>query len=213
MSGTFCSFFDRIRAGLIMRADGFRLPCVVFSSVLAAVIVAGCSPTETGSTGATTGGSKSIPTSRSDSSIVRDELDVPVDPCSLLNEEQISKYGEFIGPKDSFLKGDPVCSWRVPKETASDSDAPLVDLIYLDDLGTGDVVDLGDGLTSGTTEATGRELVKTSGVNPVTGTPDCLVSMRVSDRARLDVMVGFTSDPCELAGKIVEMVDSKLPRS
>ncbi|WP_083840088.1 DUF3558 family protein [Saccharomonospora xinjiangensis] len=181
------------------------------SVTFSVIALAGCGHAETGSATATPE-SVSSPHSVEENSA---EKDVPVDSmdiCALLDKNEISRYGKFEGPEERSLKGNFVCSWTVPVGSVNDTEAPQVDLVLLGDKGTGDVVDLGDGVTSGRTEATGRTVTKTSGVNPVMGTPECLIAMKISERSRIDVLVGRTADPCELAGRIVEIVDSKLPR-
>lgn len=187
-----------------------RVPVAIGSLVTTAVL-AGCGPTDSGLASPNSPHS-SAGVSPGVSSPASSEPATSVDPCSLLTLSELSRYGDFHGPDESTLQGDPVCSWRVDKESAADVEAPLVDVTFLDSYGVSDVVDMGDGVQSGTTNTTGRKLAKTSGINPVTDTPDCLIAMEIGEGSRLDVMVGFTAEPCELAGQIVEMVDSKLPR-
>lgn len=111
-----------------------------------------------------------------------------------------------------MVKEDPVCSWNVPLESASDTDAPIVDLIFREDLKVDDVVDLGDGIQSGSTDATGRGVARTSGINPISESPACLVAMDIGNGSRLDVQVGLTAEPCDIADQLVEIIDPKLPQ-
>lgn len=184
---------------------------VLLTLALAAATVAGCEQAEVGTAYPETENSHSAQLSEQISS--SSAPPISVDPCSLLAESQIDQYGEFSGPEKRSYQGYSVCSWAVQKDSASDVEAPLVDLVFRHDLGLEEVIDLGDGLQAGQTDDSGRELIKTSGIEPVTNTRSCLIAMKISDDSRLDVTVGRTEDSCELAGKVVEMVDSKLPRS
>lgn len=79
-------------------------------------------------------------------------------------------------------------------------------------MGIDDVKDMGDGLQPGTAQKTGRKLIKSSGIDPVTKIPDCRIAMEIDSGSRLDILAGFTADPCELAAHVAEIVDPKLPR-
>ncbi|WP_082245309.1 DUF3558 family protein [Saccharomonospora azurea] len=179
-------------------------------SVFALTIVSGCGQSEEGSAAPNTESVAPSVTSQAATSAVGDAQSI--DLCSLLTESDLAEYGTFDGPEERELRGYAVCSWADEKASASDMEAPLIDLMFIGDRGAADVVDLGDGLQNGKTENTGRELVKTSGVDSVTGAPVCVIAMSVSDGSRLDVTVGRTADPCDLAGQLVELVDPKLPR-
>ncbi len=135
----------------------------------------------------------------------------PVDPCSLFSEDEMAQHGDFEPPVENTIAGYPNCEWSVPGESAGDTDAPIVNMTYREDLGVTDVVDLGDGIRSGQTE-TGRQLVMTTGVNEVMDTPTCLIGMETGPSSRLVVQVGRTPEPCELAEQLVEKADTKLPQ-
>ncbi|TLW93512.1 DUF3558 domain-containing protein [Saccharomonospora piscinae] len=141
------------------------------------------------------------------SSEASEQADADIDPCSLLSDEEIGQFGEFDGPSKRVVGSGQVCTWQGAKETVGDQ-APLVNLVVRDNVGLSGVVDMGDGLTPGATENTGRALVRTM-------SPDgCLIAMKITSGSRLDVDVAEVSgdDACDLAGKMVEIVDTRLPR-
>ncbi len=181
------------------------------SLAFVAAVVAGCGQTETGH--ASSGGDGATTPASSSSAVPESgQVTEPVDPCSLVTQEEMSQYGDFEGPESRTLQGSPVCSWTESAGSVSDDDAPLVDFMFLENRGISDIVDLGDGVSEGVTDTSGRALARTSGINQVTEAPECLISMEIDDASRLDVLVGFTEEPCELAGQLVEMIDTKLPR-
>jgi hypothetical protein len=192
-----------------MRAN-MRTRVAAAVSVLIVSLVAGCGQTEEGAASPETG--LPGPSTPTDGNSTTDS-NAPgvVDPCSLLDQGELAQFGDFIGPEERTYQGYPVCAWHVEQDSASDVEAPMLDLAYRKDLGLEEVLDLGDGLQAGKL-ATGRELVKTTGIDPVTETPGCLVAMKVADGSRIDVSAGMTAEPCDLVEKVVEIVDPKLPR-
>ncbi|SFP19004.1 DUF3558 family protein [Saccharomonospora viridis] len=193
----------------------------VVVSVLAAVVMAGCSQTEAGSvspgpdnsvsaSSEPSGSAPAMP-SGSNSETSGNGPVQPVNPCSLLTRDELSRFDDFGEPEESTQQGDPVCTWAVAKESATDVEAPIVNVVHWQNLGVADVVDLGGGIQPGRTDTTGREVARTTGVNEVTETPICMIAMAIGDSSRLDVQVGRTAEPCDLADQLVEIIDPKLP--
>lgn len=185
---------------------------VAAAPLVMASVVAGCSQTESGSASPETNQPPASVPGSSESATESGSSFSSSDLCSLLASEDIAQYGEFRDPVERTYQGNPICSWRAEKDGVSDVEAPLVDLIYRDGSSIQELQDLGNGIKTGRTQNSGRELALTSGMEPVTETPSCVIAMDLGDGSRLDVGAGRTAEPCELVENLVEIVDPKLPR-
>lgn len=187
-----------------------RAACAIAALVLSGV-VAGCSQEESGLVSLKTTESSVVTSSATSPDLDDGAGSTSVEPCSLFSEEEMAHYGEFEPSVENTIAGYLNCEWSVPGQSAGDTDAPIVNITYREDLGVAEVVDLGDGIRSGRTEI-GRPLVMTTGVNEVMDTPTCLIGMWTGHSSRLDVQVGRTPEPCGIAEQLVEKADTKLPR-
>lgn len=112
-----------------MRSSVRSRPAVAITVLFVAATVAGCSQTEVGVAAPESG--NLAPTAPSESQSATGDKAPPVEPCSLLDPTELSEYGEFEGPEESTLSGDPVCAWRVPLDSASDVEAPSIRMTFL----------------------------------------------------------------------------------
>ncbi|WP_340685875.1 DUF3558 family protein [Amycolatopsis coloradensis] len=171
----------------------------------AALVLAACSSEKPGSASpapsappAQTGGSSSAPaTGGGDTK--------SIDPCSLLSAADLSSYGTFKDPVTLNEGGARACQFS--KEAASASDSLTVSVDLRDTQNIDSVNDGGNGKTTG--NVNGRKAVLVP--KPPSG---CLMALELTASARADVLVDAT-DPkqaCEVAEKVADTVEPKLPK-
>jgi hypothetical protein len=176
--------------------------------LLAVVTVAGCSNSETGEASPELGSSSAaaLPSQGGvDDSGSGGESVETIEPCELLEDGELSRYGEF-GPGEYRTYGSGRnCRWVGLRDAASE-DVPIVDVVIEDNAGIDVLPDLGGGLTEGAA-ASGREIVRTYNE---TG---CVVAMAVGANARVDISVAEDDlqSACDLVDELVDIVDQRLP--
>ncbi|NIJ14587.1 hypothetical protein FHU38_004988 [Saccharomonospora amisosensis] len=179
--------------------------------LVAAFGLAGCSDAESGLASpedsrpsAHTSVGSSVPTSDSSGSTSRG-ID-SVDPCSLLTDSEVAAFGKYQEPNARQVGTARGCDWNPVRENAQQK-LPLISFSVRDNVGVDGVVDLGTGLQRGEMDS-GRGVVRTT-------TPDhgCLIAMAVGEDARVDVVVGAVEPDkaCDIASRIAEIIDPKLP--
>ncbi len=128
-----------------------------------------------------------------------------VDPCELIEDGELSRYGEFGQGEYRTYGTGRNCRWTGVRDNASE-DVPIVDIVIEDNAGVDVLPDLGGGLTEGTA-ASGREIVRTYNQ---TG---CVAAMAVGIGARVDISVAQddVQSACDLVDELVDIVDQRLP--
>lgn len=180
--------------------------------LLAVLVLGGCSDAEPGlaspegsqrSVGALAESSAPAATS---SGSVSSGID-SVEPCSLLTDGELSEFADYEDPESRFSAGARNCRWTPIREKAQQR-LPLINLDARDNVGIDGMPDLGTGLQRGRMDGSGREVVQTT--RPDEG---CIIGMAVGEAARVDVVVGTveTDKACDIASRIAEMIDPKLP--
>lgn len=172
----------------------------------AALVLTACSSEKPGSAGpapssppAQTGGSSSAPTTSGGDT-------ASIDPCSLISSADLTAYGTFKPPVTANEGGARSCQFAREAATASDSLTLSVDI--RDTQSVDNVNDGGSGKTAG--NVNGRKAVLVP--KPPSG---CLMALELTASARADILVD-SSDPekaCDVAEKIADLVEPKLPKS
>ncbi|OXM52410.1 DUF3558 family protein [Amycolatopsis alba] len=171
----------------------------------AALVLAACSSEKPGNASpapsappAQTGGSSSAPaTGAGDTK--------SIDPCSLLGVADLTSYGTFKPPTTANEGGARSCQFDKAATSAADAVSLGVDI--RDTQNVDSVGDAGNGKTTG--NVNGRKAV----LAPKPG--GCLMALELGPSARVDVLVAAaeTKQACEIAEKIADIVEPKLPKS
>ncbi|HEV7979376.1 DUF3558 domain-containing protein [Amycolatopsis sp.] len=180
--------------------------------VVGAFGLAGCSSSEIGtavpSTGLPSSGQpQPSPTAPPESSTQGGSAGTAsVQPCSLLSATDLTEYGTFNGPDEKELGGARTCGFQ--RKLASASDKGLgVSINVRDKQGISSVNDLGQGIQ--TDKLNGRDVVRAPSTNSA-----CTIALAVGDTSRVDVLVtaDSTAEACDVAAKLVGVVEPKLPK-
>lgn len=130
-----------------------------------------------------------------------------IEPCSLLGAGDIAEYGTFGEPAKENLGGDRVCGYQRERKSASE-DVLTISIDVRDQQGVKDVTDIGGGVTTGNVH--GRKAAQTEG--PASSA--CILALAVGEGSRVDVSVnaGDSKKACEIATKVADIVEPKLPK-
>ncbi|WP_157606454.1 DUF3558 family protein [Saccharomonospora cyanea] len=181
---------------------------VIVVPLFVGLMLVGCTATEPGSASSTTrneGGSTVAAPPTSGNQDHENQSIKQVDPCSLLVESELDRFGEFGQGEYREYGTGRNCRWQADREGASEQ-VPLVDLIVEDNAGIGLLPDLGGGRQTGSA-GSGRSVVRTSNED------GCVVAMAVGESARVDVIVSMIEldNACSIAEELVDIIDEKLP--
>ncbi|EHR48670.1 hypothetical protein SacmaDRAFT_0363 [Saccharomonospora marina XMU15] len=129
-----------------------------------------------------------------------------MDPCSLLTDEELSEFADYKQPESRFSAGARNCRWRPIRENAQQR-LPLVNLDARDNIGVEGMNDIGSGVRKGQLGGSGRAVAQTSNEE------GCVIGMAVGEGARVDVVVSAVGPDkaCDIASRIAEIIDPKLP--
>lgn len=169
---------------------------------------AGCSQDEPG-TPIPTGNPTSAPQASSSATPSAAAADVDsVQPCSLLTKSEAAQFGKFEAPEKKTLGTARVCDW-LPVRTDASTDLPSFGFAVRDNVGVDGINDAGNGIQTGHVSGSGRDYALTSSVD------SCTIALAVGDGARVDVNVTGVEEQqaCDLASKLVDIVDPKLPKA
>lgn len=186
---------------------------MILSAAVVALGLAGCNSSEGGN--ALPGDSSGAPTSEaptsasspsSSSSAGTDSGSVAIDPCSLVSSSDLAPVGDFAGatPKPGKLVGLRYCDWQI-------LDVSLR-IGVRDKQGVDDAKDAGGGIQHD--EADGRKVARI----PIPSGGACIVAVEITDSSRADIQglkKGGTEGAdasCELAVKVAQIVEPKLPK-
>lgn len=126
-----------------------------------------------------------------------------LDPCTLLSESDIAKYGDFQEPQRDTRGGARACDWLSVRGAA---ESIGIGISIRDNDGVQDAQDQGLGID--TAQANGRDLARIP-------TPDggCLLAIGVGESSRVDVNVGASDnrESCEIADELAGVVEPMLP--
>jgi hypothetical protein len=128
-----------------------------------------------------------------------------LDPCSLLNVDDLAKFGTFPEGKPENLGGARSCGFDEELDSASE-DPVGVTVAVRDSQGVDEVQDLGEGVQAGNVSG-GREAVQTS------GTGACIIALAVGQDSRVDIgaVAASSDEACQVADYVVGIVEPKLP--
>ncbi|WP_198010166.1 DUF3558 family protein [Saccharomonospora halophila] len=170
----------------------------------AAVLLAACSNAESGSPVST---SAALDTSSTSSD--RGEVALgAIDPCSLLEPAELSRVGDFEQGVEGLRRdGSRECHWTGVRQTAHQGDVPGIYLVVRGDSGLDEFGDIGSGVRTGTTEATGRRIKQTRNED------GCIVGLAVGVGGRVDAIATQAGPErsCDMANELAEIVDPKIP--
>lgn len=144
------------------------------------------------------------PSEDPDSGLSPEVIDA-IDPCELLTPSELTKFGNFEEPEPRFSGGARNCRWG-SKRTSAVGDLPLINIDVRDNVGISGMPDLGGGLHHGQMAESGRKIAQTS------KEIGCVLAMALDEGARVDVVVsGIHDQSCDMAAKLAEIIDPKLP--
>ncbi len=178
----------------------------VAAIALTLVGVGGCSTVEPGNAEpkVTSSVRQSFPAS-SDST-PNAPVSLSVDPCGLINVQDLDAYGKFIevGPRESG--GARSCVFQ--RSARGGNESIVVALNVRDSQGVETVADVGGGVVE--TDVNGRTAARSA--NPDLG--DCTFAMEIDDRSRIDVSVNglsSTDETCPIAEGVSRLLEPRLP--
>ncbi|OQO90838.1 hypothetical protein B1813_15035 [Saccharomonospora piscinae] len=132
-----------------------------------------------------------------------------VDACSLLTPTELRAVANFDEGTSKTVGTGRTCEW---KENSSEEDASILTATIRENGGIDGIEDKGYGTRSGAIGTNGREVVE------VPTRVGCVVAMAVGADERVEVGVGHLGEDlnrtemCQTAGKVVELIDPKLPQ-
>ncbi|MFD9962921.1 DUF3558 family protein [Amycolatopsis sp. NPDC058986] len=174
-----------------------------------AFVLAGCSSQQSGTAspaGTASGGPSSPPASASGAP---GGSTASLDPCTLVSGSDLSTYGTFDGPaKQDVGAGARDCQLVRQRANASD-DTLTVDITVRDNAGLDALPDNGGGKKPGTMTS-GRKAVQAP--QPPEG---CVLALAVGTGSRVDVSIvsADSAKACDIASKVADVVEPKLPKA
>ncbi|MER7115016.1 DUF3558 family protein [Saccharomonospora azurea] len=176
-----------------------------------ALLVTACSGDENGIASPGAAGEPPSSTSSLNSSTSKSPDLSGLDPCSVLETNELTVIGSFEEGSDRPTQSGRVCEWK--EQRGSDGVSSTLTVTVREGVNLDSVRDIGSGLQSGRLESSGRELVRTYSSD----TTACLVVMAVSQQERVEVGLSELSGSydsqkaCEMVDEVVELIDPKLP--
>ncbi|MFD2803118.1 DUF3558 family protein [Prauserella oleivorans] len=127
-----------------------------------------------------------------------------LDPCSLLDVNDIEKYGPVRQPLPEQVGSARTCQW-LPDRGNTAADMPTTFIILRENGGVRDLPDMGQGVQY--QELDGREYGR------VAGPSGCVIAIGVTDESRVDVQVTGVdaSRACEMVDELARLVEPKVP--
>jgi hypothetical protein len=174
-----------------------------------ALLLAGCTSTQTGTASPANSESTAPSTGVSSSAGPGGGTTASLEPCTLLTASDVSSYSTFGEAKEQKLGKSRDC--RYQHKTASASDEGLIIGVSIrDDAPLDSVNDTGNGVKD--LQVNGRKAKEASSNDPL----GCTVALGVGDTARVDVnvtAVNTVEKACQIAEDVAQKaVEPKLPK-
>ncbi|WP_199430814.1 DUF3558 family protein [Qaidamihabitans albus] len=182
---------------------------LLLPAALALVTAGACSDAEPGAaapaTSAPADGGESVPNTAPSSPGDAAAPTASLDPCTLLEAGELAEFATFKTGEQKDIASARACVW-LPEREGGES-LPTIGLNVRDSQGIDSVNDTGQGTTAGELEGSGRKAVQA----PTTG--GCTLALAVGETSRVDVQVSGvdTDQACDIAGKVADVVDPRLP--
>lgn len=128
-----------------------------------------------------------------------------VDPCSLLNTDDVAEHGAVKAPERTTVGNSPTCNWHADAPDTAAA-VPSTAIAIRENGGVQAMNDMGQGVE--VVEEGGREYGRTPG-------PDgCAIGIGVTEQSRVDVLVTGvpTGQACDIANALVEKAEPNVPR-
>ncbi|WP_370946089.1 DUF3558 family protein [Amycolatopsis sp. cg5] len=174
-----------------------------------ALSLASCSSKEPGNASPSTAAKSSPSETNSSAPGTSGSPTSSLDSCSLLSAADLSTFGSFGEPERSTEGGARTCAYSFKSTSASDG-AFTIGVGIRDQQGLADANDAGGGITPG--QVNGRKAAQIP-IPPYA----CILALELGDHARADVTVNHvttkqTQPSCEVASKVADIVEPKLPK-
>jgi hypothetical protein len=173
------------------------------------LLLAGCSTEKPGtaSPASSTSVVPTSPTSGSGSETPGPSITSTIDPCTLLSAAELSPYGTFKAPTRSEQGSDARDCQYTKSQASASEDSLTVAVVVRDKASVDDIPASAGTLTKGTQNGrTAVQIKNTAG--------GCAIAMAVGNSARVDVTVVSTNNAatCDIASKVADIVEPKLPK-
>ncbi len=178
---------------------------VALTSAAAALLLAGCTTKEPGSASPVSTPSAPASSEGSTSANPGGATTSSLDPCSLLSASDLASYGTFGEPRTQQADGARSCGYILNTQNASDPQLS----VSVDIRDSQGIDSAGKGKSPIPSQVNGRK----AAVIPV-GSQSCILAMAVGDTSRVDLSVGAddSTKACDVATKVANIVEPKLPK-